>query len=224
MAVALGLTVFAGFARTYYLRIFAGGPTATLSGAPFSGLVHAHGVLFTCWVLLFITQTALVSARRVAVHRRLGVAGGVLAAAMVVVGTWLAIAAAARGAAPPGVDPLAFLAMPLFDMVLFASFVTAALVLRRDKETHKRLMIMAYVSIMVAAVARLPGVLALGPPAFTGVAFLFVAAGATYDFFSRGRVHRAWLWGGAIFLVSMPVRLLLSGTAAWRAFAETVTR
>jgi hypothetical protein len=73
-------------------------------------------------------------------------------------------------------------------------------------------------------VARLPGVLALGPPGFTALAFLFVVAGGTYDFLSRGRVHRAWLWGGAIFLVSMPVRLLLSGTAAWRAFAEMVTR
>jgi hypothetical protein len=224
MAVALGLTVFVGFARTYYLRILAGGPMATLSGAPFSRLVHAHAVLFTCWTLLFIMQTALVSARRMAVHRRLGVAGGVLAAAMVVVGTSLAIAAAARGAAPPGVDPLAFLAMPLFDMVLFTSFVIAALVLRRDKETHKRLMLMAYVSIVVAAVARLPGVLPLGPPGFTGLACLFVVAGGIYDFLSRGRVHGAWLWGGAIFVVSMPVRLLLSRTAAWRAFAEMVTQ
>jgi hypothetical protein len=224
MAVALGLTVFAGFARTYYLRIPTGGRLATLSGAPFSRLVHAHAALFTCWALLFIVQTALVSARRVAIHRRLGVAGGVLAAAMVVVGISLAIAAAARGAAPPGVDPLAFLAMPLFDMLLFASFVTAALVFRRDKETHKRLMIMAYVSIVVAAVARLPGVLALGPPGFTGLAFLFVVAGGTYDGLSRGRVHRVWLWGGTIFLVSMPVRLLVSGTATWRVFAEMVTR
>ena len=224
MAVALGLTVFAGFARTYYLRILEGGPMATLSGAPFSRLVHAHAALFTCWALLFIVQTALVSARRVAVHRRLGVAGGVLAAAMVVVGTALAIAAAARGAAPPGVDPLAFLAMPLFDMVLFTSFVTTALVLRRDKETHKRLMLMSYVSIVVAAIARVPGVLVLGPPGFTGLASLFVVAGGTYDLLSRGRVHRAWLWGGAIFLVSMPVRLFLSGTAGWRAFAERVTQ
>ncbi len=32
MAIAMGLTVFAGFAPTFYLRFFTGGPKATLSG------------------------------------------------------------------------------------------------------------------------------------------------------------------------------------------------
>ena len=120
------------------LRFFGDGPQATLSGGPFTSLVHLHGAVFTAWVLLFIAQTVLVASHRVAVHRR-------------------------------GVDPLAFLAIPIFDMVLFATFVTAALVLRRDRETHKRLMLLAYLSIIVAAVARLPGVLPLGPLAFFGL-------------------------------------------------------
>lgn len=224
MAAAMGLTVLAGFSSTYYLRFFAGGPRATFTGGPFTALVHVHGALFSAWVLLFVAQTALVASRRVAVHRRLGVAGAVLAAAMVVAGTSIAIAAAARGSAPPGVDPLAFLVIPLFDMVLFASFVTAALALRRDKETHKRLMLLAYVSIVVAAVARLPGVLPLGPPGFFGLSFLFVVMGGLYDFFSRRRVHKVYLWGGALFLASVPVRVAISGTGAWRALAELLTR
>ena len=224
MAIAMGLTVFAGFAASYYLRLLDGGPKATLTGGPFTGLVHLHGALFTAWVLLFIVQTALVSSRRVAVHRRLGVAGGVLAAAMVAAGTTIAIATAARGSAPPGADPLAFLIIPLFDMVLFATFVGLALALRRDKEMHKRLMLLAYVSIIVAAVARLPGVLAIGPPAFFGLSFLFVVAGMIYDFVSRGRVHKAYLWGGALILVSVPVRLAISATGAWRSLAELLTR
>lgn len=224
MAVALGLTVFAGFSRTYYLRLLADGPKQTLTGGPFSTLVHLHGALFTAWVLLFMVQTALISSRRVAIHRRLGVAGGVLAAAMVVAGTSIAIATAARGSAPPGADPLAFLIIPLFDMVLFATFVTLALALRRDKETHKRLMLLAYISIIVAAVARLPGVLELGPPGFFGLSFLFVVAAAIYDFVTRRRVHRAYLWGGTVILVSVPLRLAISSTGAWRSLAEALTR
>jgi hypothetical protein len=224
MALAMGLTVLAGFASTYYLRFFTGGPRATLSGGPFTALVQVHGALFTAWVLLFIVQTALVASRRVTVHRRLGVAGAALAAAMVVVGTLMAVATAARGSAPVGVDPLAFLAIPLFDMVLFATFVTAALVLRRDKEAHKRLMLLAYVSIITAAVARLPGVLSLAPPAFFGLSFLFVVVAGIYDFLSRRRVHKVYLWGGALILVSVPVRLAISGTGAWRALAELLTK
>lgn len=224
MAAALGLTVFAGFASTYYLRLFTGGPKVTFTGGTFTALVHAHGALFTAWVLLFIVQTALVSSRRVAVHRRLGAAGAVLAAAMVVVGTSLAIATAARGSAPPGGDPLRFLIIPLFDMVLFATFVTAALALRRDKEAHKRLMLLAYVSIVVAAVGRIPGVFPLGPLAFFGLSFLFVVAAGIYDFVSRRRVHRVYLWGGALLVISVPLRLLISTTGAWRTLAERLTR
>lgn len=224
MAVLMGVTVFAGFSSTYYLRFFAGGPTSTLSGGPFTRLVQVHGALFTVWVLLFIIQTALISGRRVAVHRRLGVAGAVLAAAMVAAGTSIAIATAARGSAPVGFDPLAFLIIPLFDIILFAGFVTAALALRRNKEAHKRLMLLAYVSIVVAAVARLPGVLALGPPGFFGLTLLFVVAGAIYDFVTRRRVHRVYLWGGALIVLSIPVRLAISSTSAWRAFAEMLIR
>ena len=38
-------------------------------------------------------------------------------------------------------------------------------------------MLLAYVNIIVAAVARFPGVLPLGPLAFFGLAFLFMFAG-----------------------------------------------
>jgi hypothetical protein len=223
MAIALGLTVFAGFSSTYYLRLLSGGPKATLSGGPFTALIHVHGALFTAWVLLFIVQTALVASRRVAVHRRMGVAGAVLAAAMIVAGTVTAIAAASRGSAPPGTDPVAFLAIPLFDMVLFATFVIAALALRRDKEAHKRLMLLAYISIIVAAVARLPGLLQGGPPVFFGLTLLFVVVAGTYDFLSRRRVHKVYLWGGALIAVSVPLRLAISTTGAWRAFAQLLT-
>jgi len=223
MAIAMAAAVFAGFAPTYYLRLFSGGPRATVSGSPFTALVHAHAALFTAWVLLFIVQTALIASRRVAVHRRLGIAGAVLATAMVVVGTSQAIASAAIGSGPPGIPPLSFLAIPLFDMALFSVFVVSALVRRQDRESHKRLMVLAYVSLLGAAMARLPGVLPFGPFAFYGLSFVFVLVAATYDFVSRGRVHPVYLWGGALFAVSVPVRLVVSGTGPWLAFARAVT-
>src|SRR5262245_53506088 len=75
MGLVLGLTVFAAFAPTYYLKFLSGGPTTTVTGAPFTVLVHLHGALFTTWVCLFIAQTALIATRRVAVHRRVGMLG-----------------------------------------------------------------------------------------------------------------------------------------------------
>src|SRR5215468_7981998 len=79
MAVAMALAVFIGFARTYYLSAYFG-TTTTTTGGPFSTIVRLHAALFTTWVLLFVVQTSLVATRRVAVHRRLGLAVAVLAA------------------------------------------------------------------------------------------------------------------------------------------------
>src|SRR5688572_20638945 len=71
IALATAVMTFVGFGPTYYLRFLDGGPRATISGGSFSGILHLHGVLFTAWVLLFLTQTALISGRRAAVHRKL---------------------------------------------------------------------------------------------------------------------------------------------------------
>jgi len=223
LAAVMALTVLAGFGQTYYFRLLSGTAT-TLSGGGITPIVHLHGIAFSAWVLLFLVQTLLVASRRVHVHRRLGYASMGLAVTMIVVGLRTAIEAARRGSSPPGVDSLTFLAVPIVDIVLFTGFVSAALLKRRDKEAHKRLMVLAYVSIITAAIARMPGMLPLGPLVFFSVSFLFAVAGMVYDWTSRGRVHRVYVWGGGIIAVSVPLRLALSETAAWQAFARWVTR
>lgn len=224
IALAMALVVFVGFGPTFYLRPVFGAPVSITGLVTMTPLALAHGVVFTAWVLLFVVQTMLVASRRVAVHRRLGVAGVVLAALMVAAGLATAFAAAARGSAPPGMAPLVFLVVPVFDIVLFAGFVTAAGLRRRDKEAHKRLMLLAYVSVIPAAVGRLPGVLPLGPIGLFGLAFTPAIAGAVYDQWSRQRVSPIYWWGLAILYLSIPGRLAVSATPAWIAFAEYVTR
>jgi hypothetical protein len=204
MAVVMGLAVFAGFARTYYLRLFSGGPTVTIAGLPFAPVVHIHGAIFTTWVLLFIVQTALVAQRRVALHRTLGVAGAALAAAMVMSGTTIRIWEARL---QEGLDITAsplLLIWRMSDMLIFTTFVIAAMALRRNKEAHKRLMVLAYVSILNAAIARIPGM----PSRFTNYALtlLFVVAGMTYDFASRRQVHQVYLWGGTLFAIILAMQ------------------
>jgi hypothetical protein len=194
-----------------------------VSGGPVTPLVHAHGLLFTAWMTLFVVQTALIARKRVATHRALGTAGALLALTMVVAGTALALSTAARGGAPPGIDPRSFMLVPLTDMVLFSGFVGAALYFRRNRDTHKRLMLLASVSIVAAAFARLAGV-APNPFVFFALAGLFIVAGVVYDAVSRGRVHPAYIWGGAIFAISVPLRLMLSGTKPWLAVADWLLR
>jgi hypothetical protein len=220
MAVLAAAIVFTGFARTYYLKAHFGTP-------PLRPLVHFHGILFTSWIVLFLSQASLVAAKRTDIHRRLGLAGGVLAVLMVCVGSLTAISAARRGFGPPGAPPpLVFLVIPLFDMLVFAILVAAAFLYRRQPETHKRLMLVATIALLDAAIGRLPFAFILknGPLAFFGLADLILLACILYDLVTRRRLHPAYLWGGILLIVSQPLRLLIGGTSAWLAFAHWLTR
>jgi hypothetical protein len=218
LALAIAITVFAGFAPTYYLRTY-------YTSTPLAGLVHLHGVVFTGWVLLFLAQSTLVAAGRTGLHRRLGVAGAVLAALLVVVGTTTAISRAAEGAAPLGVPPLAFLAVPFFDMVVFAGLAGVGLWYRRRAAIHKRLLALATIALLGAPIARLPfGAAVVGLPGVFALADLFIVACIVYDLNSLRRVHPATVWGGLAIVLSQPLRLAISGSGPWLAFAAWLTR
>lgn len=213
MAIAMAVTVFAGFAPTYFLKNHFGTP-------PLSPLLHAHGLAFTGWLVLFFTQTVLIATRRTAVHRKLGIAGAILAVIMVILGVSAAIMSIRTNHTPPGLDPRSFLVLPFFDIAVFATLVAAGIALRARPETHKRLMLLATIAMLDAAIARMPGMLALGPLAFFGLQDLFVVAAVAYDVVSRRRVNAAYVWGGLLILLSQPIRLSVSQTPLWLAFGD----
>ena len=114
--------------------------------------------------------------------------------------------------------------MPFFDLVVFATLVGSALYLRRTPAAHKRLMLLATIAVLTAAIARLPYVLPLGPLAFFGLTDLLVVATMVYDWWTRGRVHPALGVGRLFLIASQPLRLAIGGTQTWLAFATWLTR
>jgi len=103
---------------------------------------------------------------------------------------------------------------------MFSIFVGSAFFWRRNREAHKRLMLLAYISIVAAATARLPGVLPMGPLWFYGLAFIFLLIAVAYDLGFCRRVHIAYILGGGLLVASVPLRLMFSGTGTWRAIAQ----
>ena len=66
MAVLILITVFLGFARTYYLA-------GVFKADALPLLLHIHGAVFSSWIVLLIVQTSLVARGRV-VRRATGLA------------------------------------------------------------------------------------------------------------------------------------------------------
>jgi hypothetical protein len=215
-SLAIVIAVFVGFAPTYYLR-------QHFQTASLPLVDHIHGLVFTGWIVLFVAQAVLIAVRRIDLHRRLGVAGAALACAVVALGLLTATVSGRRSLASGNAGALTFLAIPFTDMLVFGALAAAGLWYRRHRDTHKRLMFLATISLLGAAFARWPfAVVASTPAGFFTATDLFIVAALAHDLVSERRLHPANLWGGLVIVVSQPLRLAMAGTPAWLAIARGV--
>lgn len=218
-AILFPLIIFAGFARTYYLRGFFDTPPLA------SMLVHVHGVIMSAWVLLFITQVYLIRSRNVKLHMKLGISSIPLAVLIVIVGFATAMAQAARGGTPlPEIPPLAFLAVPFFDMVIFPILFGAAVYYRKTPANHKRLMLLTVFNFLPPGVARIPiaALTAYGPLWFFGFTDLIALTFLAVDTWRNKRLNTVFALGILLLIASHPLRIMLSGTEAWLRFAAWI--
>jgi hypothetical protein len=231
MSGACVLLAFGAFAPTYWLQVAAG----TFVGSP---LLHIHGVLFSLWTLLLLSQSLLIANGRYGQHRAWGMAGISLATAMVFIGLAAAIGTLKAGlAAGYGDASRAFLILPVSGITLFAGFFAAALACVRRPAAHQRLMLLGTIVLLQAAMARVFFILMTGggpglrpglgepPPLIIGlvpslILTLLIVAGIVHDWRTRGRPHPAWVAGLVIVTAVILLRGPLSGTAGWLAFAD----
>jgi hypothetical protein len=213
MAVLILGTVFLGFAKTYFL--------AGVFRAPLpSWVIHIHGAAFTSWILLLIMQTSLVSAGRVDVHRRLGMVGFGLACVMVVLGAMAGTDLLRRDGTGFGVNAKAFYAGTLGDMVIFGTLIFFAFRARFNPAAHKRLILIATITLMEAAINRWPFAIIQRAPFMIDVfAYCFLLLLVAYDLWSIRKVHRATMWGGLFLVVMQQLELPIGRTAVWQSFA-----
>jgi len=218
MVILLTAVVAIGFAPTYYL--------AGVFRAPLPNpILHIHAAVFTSWMLLLLVQTALVSAKRVQLHRKLGVAGFILAGLMVVMALLTASDAMARAKASPHSEViLGSLIVSFVEAFVFGILAASAYALRRNPAAHKRLILIATAGITGAAFFRWH-VSFLYHNAFAAdyAASVFLALLAAYDLWSTHRIQRATLWGSAfqIFMKQVITRVV-GPSVAWHAFAHWV--
>lgn len=216
MAVLILASVFVGFAHSYYLAGVFKAPLPNL-------LVHIHGAVFSCWILLLIVQTSLVAAGRVDVHRRLGLLGFGLACLVVILGLLVATDSLGRRFAQgeAGMEVRAFYTVTLSTMLAFSTLIYLAFRNRLNPAAHKRLILIATIAILDAAFQRWPV-----PAQWWGertaallctVPLLLLIMG--YDYWSRGKVHPSTIWASVFVVALQQVRDPIGHSAPWQAFA-----
>jgi hypothetical protein len=215
-ATACAVIAITGFARSYYLKSLFGRPPLPL-------LLHVHGVIMSSWCVLFFAQAYLVATHRVRVHRRLGTLGIILAFLVVAIGTYATIEATAREVQLHIVGPFHYLfGLNLINLSLFAAFVVAALTLRSRPDFHKRLMLMATLSMLAPAVARITLLFTHNPMsqllAFDFCILVFVFS----DTARHRRLHPAFGWGGALLIGSFHLTAVALAEKWWLPFVERV--
>jgi hypothetical protein len=217
MATFFLVTVFVGFAQTYYLSGVLKVPASkAILGPPLPLIVHLHAVVMSSWIVFLMVQTSLVAQHRVHLHRRLGLAGIGLASLMVLIGFPVSCAGLAR-LFPPGDPRIGFASTNFWAVLIFSILVYFGYRELFNPAAHKRLMLVATIQLLPAAIARWP-IPWLGTSlAVELCCFVLLLLVAGYDLWSTGNVHRATLWGVIAF--SLPLNPAFYESVFWRHFA-----
>jgi hypothetical protein len=230
MAGACAVVAFAGFTPTYWAPVVTG---SFVGGR----MLHVHGLLFFAWMLLFMVQAKLAADGRFEHHRTLGLVGISLATAMLFAGLIVSIKSLDEGIAR-GFEQQAraFSIVPITIVLCFAATVAGAIANTRRRDVHMRLMLVASITLLPPAVARIfffllsppaaprPGLGEPPPVVFSLVpslvADLLLLVAIANDLRTRGRPHRTYVVSGLLLLVVQIARVPFSGSAAWHAITD----
>jgi len=201
MTGVLFLIVLLGFSRTLYLRPFFDVPEIP-------AYVLIHGIVLTAWFVGVLLQATLVAAHRTDIHRRLGWISVGLGIGTFIFSLAMTVMFVPRryglGEALPSLSAIFW--GDLAGLLSFAIFLSSAVARRRQPENHRRLMLLAAISVVPPAITRI-----LRWPIFEGIdgslwalvsLSLLVGAVAMHDVRVNRRVHHVTLLGGLLFLGS----------------------
>lgn len=194
IALLIAAIVVWGFWKTYYSQ--------ALARTDLPAVVHVHAGVFSLWIAVLVAQAAAVAAGNVQLHRRLGTAGMLYGAFVLVVGLLVSVGApaarVASGFYPIEVGGLIVL-YNLTDMLLFGVFLALAFANRNRADLHKRWVVAATAALCGAALGRVvPG----GSPQYLLLWLSPLLAMIAADLATTRRVHWIPALSGALLVVA----------------------
>ena len=216
-AIVMTIVIIAGFS----LQLAMGRSTF---GSPVR--VHVHAVLFMGWVAIYLTQNVLVATDRIHLHRRLGWLATAWMVAMVVSGFFVTVSMVRAGTVPFFFQPVHFLVFDPVAVLTSAGLTTAAILLRRRTEWHRRLHFSGMTILLAPAFGRLLPLPLLQPWSWEttyAVILLFPLAGVWADIRRSGRAHPAWRWGIGTIVGSLLLTQAIAYSPVGLAIYDEVT-
>lgn len=219
ISLAILALIAVAFAPSFYL-------TGIYHREPPAPFIIVHGALMTGWVMVLLAQSALAAAGRMPWHLKVGTAGIIYGVLLVPIGCVAVTISAAREVQRHTdfmLSELNVFGISLMQMLLFGGYVIAAWVLRARPNCHKRLIVLATLSVLPNAIVRL----SMNVPAFGflqtnleilslwTVIFLVVIA---VDVVRLRRLHPVFALGTALTLVTLYASWYVSRTRAWDQF------
>ena len=155
-AAALVLVImFIGFFPFYVSGHGAGGRIIDPGIFP---VVLVHGLAITAWYVLSLVQSLLIAVRNRRLHMKLGWSAVGIALVIAISGVMVAIRSV-QGAPEFhffGMDYPDFLLVMLMEIVVYTIFVAAGIMTRKRPEIHRAMMLLASLSLLLGATARMP--------------------------------------------------------------------
>lgn len=195
-------------------------------------IVHIHAAAYVGWMVLQTLQIVLIKTGRYSAHKFLGYLGIGLLCFMLVVGPWAEIDFERRTLGEPGAKT-AFMVIALSGVVMFGVLASAGVWLRRSPDAHKRLMMLALISITTAGYGRwltrpiLSGLEHLGLStsfltfwlAFNAAPIVLTGMIALRDFVVYRRLVPAFVWGTVFMTCVQLLSAWIYFLPEWKALA-----
>jgi hypothetical protein len=177
-------------------------PRYLAENPPAPRIVHLHAAVFTTWMLLLTAQVLLVLRDRIAWHRSLGWFAAGWACLMAIVGPWAVMDSQAVNLHNPQMSDPPFLSINIIDLAGFLLLLAWGIALRKDVAAHRRMMILATISLADPGFSRFSGYYLPNEPKAMLLGFLWIFYGnfllialmTAWDWY-KGRLMRSFVLG-----------------------------
>jgi len=217
MSLLIPAIVIYGFSHTVNENLFH-------PAVPRPTILWFHSAVFSCWVLFYLFQSALVRTRNVRLHRTTGWFGAALGAVIPVLGVATAVTMTRfKVHQLHQAGTAVFMLVPFLDVSCFATTLWLAVYWRKKPELHRRLVLMATCALTAAAFGRFPLNLMQETWFYAGVDAL-ILLGVARDLVVNRSVNRVNAIGLPVFAVCQfaVIHTIITAPAWWVRIANAI--